>query len=239
VRIALLEIPARFGDARQALADAERLLGEGPHPDLALLNELALTGYVSPTGDFDLSRFAEPIDGPSVGAAAALAKRIGTPIAMPFVERSGSRSFNAMRIVPPDRSTLLHYRKRRPWFPETWASRSSDPTGEFELGGARCALAICYDIHFLASESRAALERCDVLLFPSAWVDLGTTEDLRAPIFADLARRFDLTIANANWGPGAPRVGGQGASRVVGPSGEIARVASELFVAKRLDCVLG
>jgi hypothetical protein len=56
-------------------------------------------------------------------------------------------------------------------------------------------------------------------VFPSAWVDDGP-DDLRGPIFDGLARRFGLVVANANWGPGEPRVRGQGRSRIVRPTGE-------------------
>jgi hypothetical protein len=36
-----------------------------------------------------------------------------------------------------------------------------------------------------------------------------------------LAQRFDLTIVNANWGPGDVAVPGQGGSCVVGPDGRV------------------
>ncbi|MFO0611950.1 MAG: carbon-nitrogen hydrolase family protein [Polyangiaceae bacterium] len=238
MRIAALEIPARWAQPERAFEDAERLLGEGPRADLGLFNELALTSYVSPSGDFDLTAFAEPFDGPTLERAQRLAHTSGSALAFPLVERDGERLFNTCVGVAATGEVLFHYRKRHPWFPETWASPGENPTAEFTLAGARLALAICYDVHFLATESRGALERADVLLFPSAWVDLGTTADLRAPIFEELATSFDVVIANANWGPGTPRVGGQGSSRVVGPRGEIARARSARGAAARVDCVI-
>jgi predicted amidohydrolase len=77
----------------------------------------------------------------------------------------------------------------------------------------------------------------DVLLFPSSWVDDGAT-DLRTGIFRTLVRRFGLTVVNANWGEGEPRVRGQGRSRIVGPggaveaprlAGQVSRVSAEVL----------
>lgn len=238
MRIALLEVPARWGERDRGFADAQRLLADGPAVDVALFNELALTGYVSPDGDFDVTRFAEPLDGPSMAGARALAAASSATVLFPLVEREADRHYNAFAGVAPSGDVVLHYRKRHPWFPERWATPGDGPIAELEVAGARLALAICFDVHFLMDESADALKRADALLFPSAWVDLGTTRDLRAPIFDTLAQRFDLVVANANWGPGAPRVGGQGSSRVVGPAGEIARTRSKLANAQRLDCLL-
>lgn len=238
MRIALLEIPSRWGERDRGFADAQRLLSEGPSPDVVLFNELALTGYVSPDGNFDVTKFAEPLDGPTLAGARGLAATSGATVLCPLVERDGDRHYNAFAGVAPSGDVVLHYRKRHPWFPERWATAGDGPLAELTVAGARLALAICFDVHFLSDESADALSRADALLFPSAWVDLGTTRDLRAPIFDTLARSFDLVVANANWGPGAPRVGGQGTSRVVGPGGEIARTRSRLGVAQRLDGLL-
>ena len=91
VRVALLELPARFGAIDEALTDVERLvLGEGAAPaDLVLLPEASLTGYVSPSGSFDVRPFAEPIEGPTRRAMAAIARRANAAIAFPLIEQAG------------------------------------------------------------------------------------------------------------------------------------------------------
>ena len=89
----------------------------------------------------------------------------------------------------------------------------------------------------MADEARPLLETSDVLLFPSAWVD-DEPADARAAVLGSLARRTGVTIVNANWGPGAPPMRGQGASRVVGPLGELARLESAAGEARRLDVTL-
>ena len=53
----------------------------------------------------------------------------------------------------------------------SWATPGAAPTPVFGWRGTQFALANCFDVHFLAAESAAALQAADVLLFASAWVD--------------------------------------------------------------------
>ncbi len=231
MRIAILELPARFGEPDAALEEARSLLAEGPC-DLALLPECALTGYVSEDGDFDLTPFAEPeAASRQIESLRGLAAGAGCAVAGPFVEAEAGRAYNGLVVVGADGRILSRYRKRHPWYPETWASPGSEPHPTFSFGGLTCTIAICFDIHFLESEAEKQLESADILLFPSAWVDDGPG-DGRAPLLDRIARRFDVTIVNANWGAGRPAVRGQGRSRVVLPSGD---ASSLLDLWGRLD----
>ena len=72
LHVAALELPARWNDAASALERTRELLASRPAPDVALLPETALTGYVSPQRDFDLRPFAEPLAGPTTRALAAI-----------------------------------------------------------------------------------------------------------------------------------------------------------------------
>jgi 5-aminopentanamidase len=218
MRICALEVPARFGDPRGRLAELRAVLAQGEPADLVLLPECALTGYVSPELRFDLRPFAEPLDGPTTAAYRALARTHGTHLAGPLIEASEGAFFNSFVVVDPRGELVGHYRKRHPWIPETWAARGNLPYPALEVAGLRLTLAICYDVHFLVREARHTLAAADVLLFPSAWVDDDAT-DLRAHLFQTLVDRFGLTVVNANWGEGEPRLPGQGRSRIVGPDG--------------------
>ena len=70
MHVTALQLPARHGAAKEQLAFTEALLESGPRTDLVLLPEASLTGYVSADGDFDLTAFAEPIEGPTRAALA-------------------------------------------------------------------------------------------------------------------------------------------------------------------------
>src|SRR5690242_6573153 len=94
--VAALEFPLRFGDAAYAFGVVDQLLARAPGLDLALLPEAALTGYVSPRGDFDLSRFAEPIGGATTLALAELSRRHRVAIAGPLIEAAEGAFYNAL-----------------------------------------------------------------------------------------------------------------------------------------------
>jgi predicted amidohydrolase len=118
---------------------------------------------------------------------------------------------------------ILHYKKRHPWYPETWATPGDAPHPVVTVGGLRVSIAICFDLHFAAAE----LAPCDVLLFPSAWVESG--DDSRP----ELLRALGVHVVNANWGPGEPRVPGQGDSCILHASGAVLARG-----APRIDAVL-
>ena len=238
MRFTAFELAAAWGDPLARLAQiAPRLIDT----DVALLPEQALSGYVSPTGDFDCTRFAEPLDGPVGTACAALARERSFHLVAPLVLREGTAIFNAMACWGPDGAPVFVYRKRHPWFPETWATPGPSPAPVVAIGGVRVTIAICYDVHFLddasgrTPASSAAEGQCggidlapaDVLLFPSAWVE---EEDSRPQLLSALARQFGLHIANANWAPGVVRIPGQGGSAVFGPRGEVIARGSRIDV---------
>ena len=218
MRVTSLELPAVHGDVDGQLGRVRRALSEDARTTLVLLPEAALTGYVSPRGDFDLSRFAEPRDGAIASALSGLAREFGVHLIGPVIERDGAARYNAMRGYAPDGSCFVHYRKRHPWYPEAWATPGEAPHPKFTVDGVTFTIAVCFDVHFLAEEAAAELEAADVLLFPSAWVE---ADDSRHVLLPALARRFDVAIVNANWGVGAPPVAGQGGSMIVDRGGAI------------------
>ncbi len=218
VRVAAFELPARWAEPEKALSDVRALLARGPATDLALLPEASLTGYVSPDLASDLRAFAEPLDGPTTAALGAIARAHRTCIVGPLILKEEERFSNAMVALGPDGALLATYRKRHPWYVETWATPGEAPLATFAVAGCTFALAICFDLHFVEDESARELEAADVLLFASAWVE---KEDSRPEVLATLARRFDLAIVNANWGHGEPHVWGQGGSRIVDRAGTL------------------
>ncbi|MDX2015921.1 MAG: carbon-nitrogen hydrolase family protein [Myxococcaceae bacterium] len=219
IDVTVLEVPARFGEVPTQLEWVRAALEARAPGDIVVLPEAALTGYVSGALDFDLSRFAEPLEGSQLSGLRTLARDFDTCLIGPVIERHGERCFNSQVVVAPTGELLAHYRKRHPWYPETWASPGDRPWPRFELGGLSGSLAVCFDVHFLAEEAAEVLAAVDVLFFCSAWVD--DAGDSRPGHLAPLARRYGLEIVNANWGPGTPRVPGQGGSMVVDRTGAV------------------
>lgn len=230
MRVAAIELPARYGDPDGQLRAFDRALASLPPggPTLAVLPELSLTGYVSPRGDFDVTRFAQGLDGPLLRAVARIAVARGVSLLASWVERDGARCFNSAALIDESGATVLHYRKRHPWFPETWATAGDLGTPVATIHGRRVAVAVCYDIHFVSAEAGATLDAVDALLFPSAWVDdEEEDDDARGSILPALARDHGCAVVNANWGRGWPRVLGQGGSRIIRGDGETAARAPE------------
>lgn len=223
VRVTVIELPATWGDPDTALALADATLALAPS-DLVLLPETSLTGYVSPELDFDLTPFAEPADGPTARALAALARKHKTHLFGPLILEEGDDRYNATIGFGPDGEHVVTYRKRHPWFPEEWATPGPEPHPLFEIGGVKVTIACCFDIHFLADEAKDTLDEADLLLFPSSWVEELTTRPRR---LRTLAKRHRLAIAAANWGKGPLFVKGQGGSVILDGHGEeLARVTT-------------
>lgn len=183
MRVTALQLPARWNAVASQLAYVETLLEAGPKTDLVLLPEASVTGYVSPQREFDLTRFAEEISGPTRNAYAHFAKRFDCLFVGPLIERDGARCFNSLIGVTPSGETLIHYRKRHPWFPETWATAGDSWCPVVEWRDVKVSAAICFDIHFLLEDSVSA----ELMLFSSAWVD-DDDEDSRTPLLQQLAR---------------------------------------------------
>ena len=217
LRVSVLELPARWGEPEEALDEVDRLLEAGP-TDLAILPEMALCGYVSPDADFDLTCFAEPIDGPTMRAVAEVSRRHQAHLVVPLVLAEDGALFNAAIVVDPDGRVVTTYRKRHPWIPERWATAGALAPPLFDIDGITATIAICYDGHFLPDDAADVLQKADLLVFTSAWVD---EEDSRVPLLRGIARHFGVTVANANWAEGIVSVSGQGGSCIIDPRGDV------------------
>ena len=238
LRLTALQLPARFDAANEQLAFAQLLLEAGPRTDLVLLPEASLTGYVSEDGDFDLTDLAEPVDGPTRDALAHLAKRFDCLVVGPLIERTETGLYNSLLGITPDGATLLHYRKHHPWFPEKWATPGPGAGAVVTWRGKKIVPAICFDVHFLSADAGVQLGSSDLLLFASAWVDDDepADSDSRPPLLQEIAARHSVAVLNANWGPGRPRVHGQGGSLFIDAKGQVdARLKTDTG---RLDVTL-
>ena len=216
IHVAVLELPARW-DARDEALDAIDQQLARKHADLLVVPELAFTGYLSPGGEFDLTRFAEPLEGKTIADAKRIAMRRHANLVVPLVLREGDTISNAAVLVEPS-GELTVYRKRHPWIPEHWATPGHSPPPLVRIAGITLTFGICYDLHFLPEDATNELEQADLLVFTSAWVD---DEATRLPQLSALATRFRVAIANANWGPGVVAIPGQGDSVLFDPHGAI------------------
>ena len=229
MRVTVLELAASWGEPQRVLTEIDARLAHGQPTDLVVVPEAALHGYVSAAGDFDLTRFAEPIDGPTARGCADLAMARGVHLIASLVLREDDALYNAMTCFAPSGELVFVYRKRHPWMPETWATAGPLPPPVVEINGHTVTIAVCYDVHFLRRDAVRELEAADVLVFPSAWVE---RPDTRAQRLQRLAQQFGVHVINANWAAGVVRVPGQHGSCVIAPDGSLVACAQP---AGRLD----
>jgi predicted amidohydrolase len=248
-RVAAIQFVSEFGNPQANVKRLTPLIRQAAAhgAKVVVLPETAVTGYMS----FDLTttwqadgrqataglkgvspgEAAEPTDGPSVRALAALAGQLGVYLTVPFVEvdpKSG-RYFNTIILAGPDGKCLLHYRKLNPWpYAETgWATKGDRGHQYIDTPFGRLGLLVCYDINFEPPALKAA--RVDTLLYCIAWVDAADSKWYAENLPA-IARANGLNIVGANWTvPDKPEWHGYGQSEIIARDGRVlAKAGSDL-----------
>ena len=101
-QIACVQMDVAIGDVtanrQQIIAGIREAAAHGAQ--LVIFPECALTGYCFESLD-EAAPFAEPLDGPSAQAIAAVCHDTGTHIVAGFIERQGDRYYNAAMVIGP------------------------------------------------------------------------------------------------------------------------------------------
>lgn len=169
LRIALFQSSGRPGDVEHNLRlldeTASRAADAGA--ELLITSELFVTGYAI---DADLSRLAEPADGPIAGTVADIAARHRLAVVYGYPERAADRLYNSAGVVGATGRPLAHYRKTHLYgdFERAWFAAGDQPSVQVEVGGLRVAIAICYDVEFPEAARGHALAGADLLVVPTA-----------------------------------------------------------------------
>jgi predicted amidohydrolase len=145
--------------ARRARADGAELL---------VAPELFVTGYA--IGAEAIGRLAEAIDGPSLVAAADIARRENIAMAFGFPERAAGNIYNTAVVLGVDGMVVASYRKTHLFGDvdrEQFADGGVEP-GVFEFGGFSIGLLICYDVEFPENVRAHALRGADLVIVPTA-----------------------------------------------------------------------
>lgn len=156
-----------------AVVDRLAARPEAPSEErLFLFPELTLTAFVTRDPPaFSLS----PADA-TVAAAAALARRLRTGLAVGFPESraDGGKPLNALAVFGPDGGVAGVYRKNHLFTlgtaPESEAYSPGDGGVLFDYRGWRVALAVCFDVRFAALFHAYAKAGADLILVSSCWV---------------------------------------------------------------------
>ena len=170
--VAAVQYKARrpdLGASREALVDRVRQAAEGP-TRLVVFPEMAVSGYVFADRDA-VAAVAEPADGPTFAALAAVARAQGCAIIGGFPERDGATLYNSAWVIGPDGALVTVYRKTLLYSAdEPWACAGTGAYGELRLDGRTVLTGICMDINDDAFVEVLRERQPDVVAFPTNWV---------------------------------------------------------------------
>ena len=171
VKVSLIQLDMVHQDVEKNRAKAADMLEEAARgkPDIVLLPETWTSGYSVPVFH-DIDRYAEPIDGESVGLLRETAARhrfylIGGS----FAERDGRYCYNTVPVIGPDGRLIGRYRKMHLYsaMDEDKAFRHGEemPVWDWEFG--KFAVMTCYDIRFVELSRTYALRGAHVIFVVS------------------------------------------------------------------------
>ena len=136
---------------------------------LVIFPECAITGYAFESLE-EAAQFAEPIDGPTAEAVARACQQTGAYAVVGFIEKDGSRYFNAAMLAGPE-GVIGSYRKvHMPYIgADRFLTPGDRPFEVFDLAIGRLGILICYDISFPESARTLKLKGAELIALPTNW----------------------------------------------------------------------
>lgn len=206
--------------------------------DVLVFPESLMTRYED--GKREFLDAAEPLSGPFCQAIDAIAARFGLWLVYTVNERNeaGGNPYNTVVIADSAGEQRGSYRKVHLF--DTDFTRESDRMGHgselfhpIDTPFGKIGLSICYDLRFPEVARSAALQGCQLLINPAAWVDGRLKAEQWRTLLAARAIENEMFVA------GLSRVdkGYIGQSAVYGPDGVLLAGggAVEELVVARID----
>ncbi len=169
--IACVQTDVSFADVPSNLDRVQRAVSEAGSrgADLVVMPECMLSGYAYDSREQAIPH-SKSIDDPVFTELAQSAAQHDLHLTLGFLERDGSRLFNASALVGPD-GVIGHYRKiHLPHLGiDRFVDRGDKPYGVLSAGDLKVGLAICYDCSFPEPIRLLALEGADVIALGTNW----------------------------------------------------------------------
>ncbi|MEM8689824.1 MAG: carbon-nitrogen hydrolase family protein [Pseudomonadota bacterium] len=190
--------------------------------DLVICPELFLSGY---NVGKDLTRFAQPAEGPRFKLIAELARAHQTAILYGYPELEAGTLYNSAACVGPDGALIANHRKRAnspASFEEDYFTPGKAHS-VFDYAGLRIAILICYEVEFPEAVRQAAQSGAHLVVVPTALVEQWDVVASRVVP----ARAFEngVWVAYCNHAGREGNCVYLGGSRIVAPDGQEAAVA--------------
>jgi deaminated glutathione amidase len=190
---------------------------------------------------------AEPLDGPSLGAARRWARELDIHLlAGSIPERAEERAYNTSVLIAPDGSDLAVYRKIHMFDVDVGgvAYRESEhEQAGTEIVGAdvdglgQVGLSVCYDLRFPELYRILAVRGARLLAIPSAFTEATGRDHWEPLLRARAIENQAFVLAPNQVGEAPPHFSSHGHSAIVDPWGTVlaSAPAGECFVAADLD----
>jgi predicted amidohydrolase len=164
-----LQLEAQVGQVERNLehftAAAQALTGD---VDLIVAPETFNTGYDLKRLRPRLPELAEPLDGPTVAAASAVAVDREATVVIGLLERGDGDTLHDTAVVVRADGTVHPYRKTHLYPPELELFAAGDQLTTVPNGPYRLGVMICFEHAFPEIATRLALDGAQILAIPSA-----------------------------------------------------------------------
>ncbi len=234
MRAAVAQLNSTAEKARN-LETAERLVREGAGRGAELV-ALPEKWNLLAAGE-ELLAGAEPLDGPSLGAARSWARELGIHLlAGSVAERgAGEKSFNTSVLIGPGGEDLATYRKIHMFDVDVdgVAYRESDyeePGEEIvaaSLGEVGLGLSVCYDLRFPELFRILAVRGARILAVPSAFTRATGRDHWEPLLRARAIENQAFVLAPNQVGEAPPHFVSGGRSMIVDPWGVVLATAPD------------
>lgn len=214
-----------MGDTEAALARLASALTAAGAMEAATLvaPEVYLPGYNQP----DIPDKALARDGDVVRSLREACCAAGCGLVLGYAERDGGRLCNSALALDAGGRELANYRKIQLYGPrEKGLYTPGEDYALFDLGGARAALLICYDVEFAPHVAALTARGAQVILVPTANMQ-PFVHVIRHTVPA-MAANHGVSIAYANFCGQEGDLRYTGGSLIAGPHGEILAQAGEV-----------
>jgi len=245
VRVAAVQLNSN-GEKARNLAVAERLV-RAAAADGAELVALPEKWNLLAAGE-EMTAGAEPLDGPSLGAARAWARELGIHLlAGSIAERSddGGRSFNTSVLIGPDGADLTTYRKIHMFdvevggvvYRESEHEQAGEEIVSAAVDGVELGLTVCYDLRFPELYRILAVRGARLIGVPSAFTAATGRDHWQVLLRARAIENQAFILAPNQIGEAPPDFNSYGRSAIVDPWGVVLATApdEECFAAAELD----
>jgi predicted amidohydrolase len=243
LRVAAVQLNSNEDKARN-LAAAERLVRDAARAGAQLV-ALPEKWNLLAAGEVHAAE-AEPLDGPSLGAARGWARELGIHLlAGSITERADEGVYNTSVLVGPDGGDLAAYRKIHMFdvdvggvsYRESEHERAGTEIVTAAVDGVEVGLTVCYDLRFPELYRILALRGARLIAIPSAFTTATGKDHWEVLLRARAIENQVFVLASGQVGEAPPHYSSHGRSSIVDPWGVVLATApdEECFVVADLD----